>query len=444
MKKKLIEQMKDPRITKGMEGVVAIARIPAAGLLTIDFVDTDTKEVECRHCVTKNEFANYYPDTGIWDNKRLNNANEYERNYMFAKVYGASNIKKAGIGIKGDSLTSIDWHEYMVTQDKRSKSEHRKAVQCNERNEKVPELTEEEMQFLTRYIDGHRIIYYKRRGKYVDIACAECGHHGRYIMSRFMNCFEDVARPYLDFVPEHNMGGEQCPKCGTYAIWKAAGRMRVTQTKEDHRSLISVVDGNMVVRSFLLQKDIFGDEKAASFRTYYTEQSRVWFLDDRVQKDYFKYSGYTGREYWDYCNLAGNRNIQIKVGKTYRGNLDCLKETKFKYSQLDVELARNDYLNVIDYLECYLRYPMIEMLEKLGMTRLKKYLIKNFRWTELIRNGDNLVKRPEYLLKVTKQRFNDLRRKNGSVELLKLYQMEQKKKQTEPGSASQKNRRILF
>lgn len=239
MKKKLIEQMKAPRITKGMEGVVAIARIPAEGLLTIDFVDADTKEVEVRHCVTKTEFANYYPDTGIWDNKKLNNTNEFERIYMYEKVYGASNIKKA-IGIKGDSLQSIERHEYMVTQDKRMKQEHRKAVQCNERNEKVPEPTEEEVQFLTRYIDGHRIIYYKRKGKYVDIACAECGHHGRYIMSRFMNCFEDTARPCLDFVPEHNLGGEQCPECGTYAIWKAAGLTKTTQTKEDHSMITPV------------------------------------------------------------------------------------------------------------------------------------------------------------------------------------------------------------
>lgn len=418
MKKKLIENMPAPRITKDMEGMVVIARNPEKGLLTLDVVETLTKNVQVRICITKNEFMNYYPEEGIWDNKHIENiiTRISQGNILDYNLYGKSNIKKA-LGIN-NSLHSVELYEHEITREKRWAEEERRKKRCQERNAKVPELDKKMDEWLKRYVGGIHYIYYKRNGNNVQVACSACGKEGRYIMIPVT--YEDHLKKNLGFKPEHNMGGEPCPMCGTYGKWKAAGKTKGVYGQWDHRYVVDKVEDTIVIRYFEIKKIISGTEFEAWEKTDCVEVARNWFLKEKIQKDYNKYNPYTSKNFWDDVNLSGLANIQQRSGKVYLKK-NVLKGTPFQYSGLEQEVLQNDYTNAERYLTTYLKFPGIEMLGKLGMTRIKNAILDNWgecKW--LNQKG----KKPWDIFKITRQRFNDLKEKNGDIVLLSIYQYE--------------------
>lgn len=422
MKKKLIENLPAPRITKNMEGVVVIARNPAAGLLTLDVVETVTKEVEVRICVTEKEFANYYPETGAWDGKQIDGIMTFvtmgEGKIIHYDLYGKTNIQKV-LGKKYESILSVQAYEYYIAQEKRMDAERSRARACKRRNDAVPEPDENMKMWLERYVGLTHYIYYKRKGKYAQIACSACGHSGRYVM--IPETDEDIFRKHLDFKPEHNMGGKPCPACGAYGIWKAAGRTRGVWCTKDRRYIVDKVDGNIVVRYFEIEKHIQGTEWGTSENTICMEIARNWFIDSRLQKDYFKYDPFTGKDFWDDRNLAGMANIQQKSGKVRLKEERILEGTSFQYSGLGQEIRNNDYTDAVRYLSVYMRYQMIELLQKLGMTKLKCDILESYGEVEWLKREG---RKPQDIFMITKQRFNDLREKNGGKRLLGIYQYE--------------------
>ena len=424
MKKKMIENLPNPRITKDMEDMVVIARNPAKGLLTLDVVETVTKEVEVRICITRKEFMNYYPGRGIWDNKQIHSimteVSVGEGKIIFYDLYGKSNIQKV-LGKEYTSILSVQEYEYRISQEKRWNEERRKAEKCRERNAGVEEPDKELEAWLTRYVGGIHYIYYKRNGKYAQLACSACGHSGKYIM--IPEIFEDFLKPYLGFKPEHNMGGEPCPMCGVYGKWKAAGKTRGVYGNKDRRYVVDKVDGTVVIRYFEIEKYISGTEFEAHEDICCLELARNWFQEKKVQKDYYKHNPYTGVDFWDDRNLAGLASFQQRAGKVRLREKNILNGTSFQYSGLEREIQQSDYTDAERYLTVYQRYPVIEMLGKLGMTKMKRAILENYggeRWL------DQKAGKPQDMFKITKQRFNDLKEKNGDTTLLGIYQYERK------------------
>lgn len=423
MKKKLIENLPAPRITKNMKDFVVIAREPEKGILTLDVVEVAAREVQVRICVTKNEFANYYPETGKWDNKQISGIMlemEYSGGLIFYPLYGKSNIQKV-LGKKYESVHEVDCYEREIAAEKRWKTESRKKERCRERNARVPEPDKKMEQWLKRYVGQIHYIYYRRKGRYAQIACSACGHSGKFIM--IPETYEEHSQKCLGFKPEHKMGGEPCPFCGIHGSWRAAGKTTGTYPHNDHRYIVDKVDGSVLVRYFEIEKYIQGTEYVASERFSITEVARSWFTDNKVQKDYRKYDWYRELMFWDDRNLSGLASFVKKAGKVRLKEDNILEGTPYRYSGLEDEIVQNDYTDAENYLMVYQKFPVIEMLGKLGMTRIKENLLECGLW----RDVDWLLptaKKAQDIFMVTKQRFNDLCRQNGDRCLLGIYQYE--------------------
>lgn len=421
MKKKLIEAMDNPEYIKGMKGVVAVVRSPEKGLITLDVMEVKTRNVKVRVCLTDKEYANYYPESGMWDGKQIDTVFENNRWGMGdIKIYNIPVLEKAfeRKDVREQCwLYEIKGRESLISYGKRKRSEDRKEMQCQQRNNPLPDITDEERKWLINYVEPFHFLYYKRHGRYADIACSNCGKSGTVLTNPVT--LEEYAKRNMP-APRH-MEYTNCPWCGRSVQCRSEGRSRNTEIKEEYKYILYPDGmGSVVIRYFEIWKACWGSSQKAGESIHVYELARVWNLNGKQQKDWNK--GDEQQEDWDYKNICSMNPLKMKTGKVYRGNLDFLKETDMKYACIDQALANNDYENMEEYIGCYNKYPIMEMLTKLGMTKMRQYVLNNWRWTEKL---DPKGKTPAQVFRVTKQRFADLKRNNGGIELLELYQLEE-------------------
>lgn len=421
MKKKLIESMPLPCLPKGATGFVAIARRPEKGLVVIDYIDADVNLLVLRIGLRKWEYMNYIPGRGIWNQVNIRDIKHHldivPGDPDYTKIIsGKSHLEKL---FKKTNVGSI---ENMINWTIQSDRERARANRVEARNNKVPELTEQEESWLYTYVGPMHWAYYRRRKRKVDISCTACGKNGTFYINKYDLSLEEYTQS-VD-APEHNMYGD-CPICGSRVQFKAAGLVKGVYEKKDYRYIISRYDdADIVLRYFEVYKRFVGDEKSANESVRHEEIARTFYTDKKVHCDYHKYSPYTGQTFWDDRNLASMANIIKHSGKTYQGNLDLLKDTRFRYACIDKQLQRSDYSDMEAYISAYQKYPFIEMLQKLGMSNMVNYVIDYYYSTKLF---DRDAKGGPGIFRITKERFNRMREENLGVECLRLFQMEKKK-----------------
>ena len=420
MKKKLIEKLPYPRIPAGVTGVVAIVRQPEKDFVVVDYVNVDTHVNFLRLGLRKWEYANYITRTGTWNATFIYDVHlESYRNLQNVKIVsGKSYLKKmfGTIDIWGIENT-IRWRQL----EKREKSRREK---LQDRCSKILPLSDSEKEWLYRRIKPYHFAFYKRKGRKVKVACSACGKNHEYYLSNQDLSLEEIVNSIE--VPEHNTYGD-CPLCGTRIMWKAAGKAKGVYEEKDRRYLIHPYEDTAVIRYFETFKYIRGNEEYAQEEMHLEEVSRIFFLEKGKQKDYQVYNNFTGVEGWQDRNLYGMANITCRAGKTYRGNLDMLKDTKFKYAPIREYLLMNDYANIEDYMTAFLEMPFIEMLQKLHATKLTKDLIERAGWVSTYERFDKKEKSGPAILKITKERFNRLINKNLGWNWLLLFQYEKEK-----------------
>lgn len=417
MKKKLVEQMPAPTIRKRKEEYVGIARMPAEGLCTVDFVNTKTKQIYVRVCLTEKEWMNYYPDTGKWDYKTLRSVTQGNMQiqreiYMSPKYIDKENLFRITKG------REISKYQYDITNNKISNRYAARRRQLKERCDKMPEITSEMEEWLTEDINDFHFLYYKRTKRKVTVTCSACGQ--TKTLWTHPVTLEEMVQPYIE-TPIHGHHTE-CPMCNANVIMRAAGRTKGVFSKTNHRYIVQrYKEEDLVIRYFDVHKEIIGKIGNAQEESHITEVARIFFMENgKVQKDFCKYNPYTGEDFWDDCNLSSLSNIQLFKGKTYGGNMEEIAQTRFKYSGVEKMVLTDQSASVIDYLQAYNKFPQLEILQKLGMISLANYIIRNI-WTDLINpKGKNITE----IFGITKARFNDLRTKNGDQRLLRIYQME--------------------
>ena len=142
MKKKLVECMSAPKYKKTKERYIAIARMPADGLCTVDYIDTKTNVIEVRICITKKEWMNYYPETGKWDYKDWTSICPGVPIYK-AKIQNKSYVNRI------TSNHTIIAHQNKILWEKRNNKYNRRKEKLEERCAKVQELTKDMKSWLT-------------------------------------------------------------------------------------------------------------------------------------------------------------------------------------------------------------------------------------------------------------------------------------------------------
>ena len=224
--------------------------------------------------------------------------------------------------------------------------------------------------------------------------------------------------------------------CGAHGEYKCQGKMKNGLRKSTHLFLgQKYKDAGMVMRYVEVEKEWVmelvctdkGEEMHGAYEKISgVEIARVYFEPSKkIQKDYHKFDPYSGRDYWDDCNMYGLQNINISEAPIMPETYEEMQGTMFQYSALKEYARKNWRINPVDYLERYMETPQIEMLVKMGLIGVVKQLVKCRYGIVTAQNA----RRPDEFLSIRKERVKQLIRKQGDIELLETMQMEKRQNQ---------------
>ena len=414
-----------------------------------------------RIVLTQKDFGTYFPKTEEWTRKKCDDGYSYSQRLIWRidenRIDDWEQLEQENILQSSEDLERIKrycgteiwkkerWWEYIgrkqddIAYKARRKAQERKyerrqqALKDRAKNTKIlPEGKILEMADRMYFHEEH-YLYYKKHGNWVQIACSACGGvtDARWKAGEF---YESQFERWTD-EPRENRAGI-CPLCGATGTYKCKGKAKREHSKSIHVFLgQKYKETGMVLRYIEVTKSWNlglictekGDEMYnASEKLSGVEIARAYFEPGKKEQiDYQKYNPYSGENFWDDCNLYGMNSISIKSGPIMNETYEEMKGTIFQYSALQ-EYAREEEVNPIDYFERYERTPQIEMLVKLGLTKVVSQLV-NCRYG-IVANVD--ARRPDEFLGIRKERVKQLIAWKGDIELLEVMQMERRMQKT--------------
>lgn len=441
-------------------GVTAEQEIAGENHLFVEVYKNKAEAAETpvvRIVLTEKDFGTYFPDRGEWSGAKLD---EYsllwetpeERDWRYGKLEKKTdrNVFQSPEDLErlkefckkrydiqfGRWWTYISSHQEYITVSKRNaaykKKQKRREDALNDRIAHTPELPEKKI--LERadllYFGNQHYLYYKKRGSWAKIACSNCGGvtDGRWktgisYESQFQRSIEE---------PIQEKYGT-CPMCGAKGLYKCQGKV-----KEDYSKKVSMYLGqkyreNGVVIRYLEVEKIYklyeecgrnGNEMTGAAEVLSgVEIARTYFEPGKEpQTDFHKHDPYRKKDFWDDCNLGGNYNIRIKDGHVMSESFRALQGTMFQYSALEEYCRQFSKAKPIDYLKRYTETPQLEMLVKLGLTKIVDQLV--WGGFGIVNNID--AKRPDEFLGIRKERVKQLIRVKGDITFLRIMQMERR------------------
>ena len=410
-----------------------------------------------RIVLTKKDFGTYWPEKEEWTRQKIKPDSCYGRVIWVEEHPTWEQEKKENILQSTEDLERIKkfckanvyneehWWEYIykheddiVTTARRNR-EHKVYMRRQEaladRMAHTKELPEKEI--LERadrlYFHNQHYLYYKKHGCWAHIACSKCGG---VTDARWKSgiSYESQFQRWTEEPREGHYG--TCPMCGARGEYKCQGKVKDTCDKYIYLFLGQKYKENGMVMRYVKKKKkwtlgfICGDKDPemynASEELSGVEIARAYFEPGKkVQIDYHKHDPYTGKDFWDDCNLYGMANIPISAGLIMSETYEEMKGTIFQYSALQ-EYAKNvREVNPIDYLERYSQTPQIEVLVKMGLTDVVEKLVKCYYGIV----ADENARRPDQFLGIRKERVKQLIRKKGDTHLLGVMQMEKRQGQ---------------
>ncbi len=393
-----------------------------------------------RMVFTQKDWGLYYPDTGCWSAAGL----DEERKKI------GSNCKKRDnkcymAGYQGDTVWKFtgdtrDWKYttwvgalqsliYNIKAQRVQKREDKRADGLKEREQNTPPLPKGLEDWAKKTgIGSEHFLYYKRHGRYADIACSACGQVTEAAI-RSADTYEGQFEKIIP-VPQHGSAGI-CPRCGMTGIYKAQGKTKgvwghgmncfIAQRYKDNGAMVRYVEIEKIYRldTFLDEKEVM---TGASEKFIITEIARTYLEEGKKpQTDYHKFSSYSG-EFWDDCNLQGMNNILIKAARIYPESYKELRETFLKYSAAEIYGKYKAVYNLKEYLERYTQWPQIEMFVKMGLYHIVESIVAGY--CGII--ADQYAIKPEGFLGIYKRRIRDLKTLQGDLDYLKIWQMEKR------------------
>jgi hypothetical protein len=466
MKKKTIEKIPYLTLPANQKeakyiGITAFKNIAHELHLFLEvYKNGENREVPvARIVLTKKDFGTYFPESDEWSQGNiLTDGYYYSTGYRLVwenkikNIDDTERVKKENVLNSEEDLHRIqkmckdvvmgerEWWNYIsehqndIVTDKRIKASNRKYERrqqaLKDRQDHTPELPEEVILDLADrlYFSEKHFLYYKKRGSWADIACSECGgvSHGRWksgisYESQFQKQIEE---------PREGLIGK-CPLCGARGEYKCQGKVKGVHEKKIHIFLgQKYKESGMVIRYVEVSKEWvleqISEEKGIEMSGAYeklsgVEIARAYFEPDKkVQIDYYKHNNYTGKDFWDDCNLNGIANIEIRDGYVMRKTYENMSGTMFQYSAMKEYADYKSIFNPIEYLERYQQTPQIEMLVKMGIDGVVEKLLKCQYGIVANENGKTM----NTFLGIRKQRVRQLKESRGDLDILKVMQME--------------------
>lgn len=219
--------------------------------------------------------------------------------------------------------------------------------------------------------------------------------------------------------------------CGAEGEYKPCG---MSQEVHQARAYVFKADRyketGAVFRYILLEKSWFLDKKEdGSGRPAMTgayeklesiELARTYISGGKVQTDYCKHNPYTGKNFWDDCNLSRFSCLRVNDAPLYPDFTEKLKGTEAQYSAIGLYAEAAGGVNARDYMERYVHTPQIEMLVKLKLYGIVKSLLL-CRYG-IVRNEE--AESPDGFLGIRKEKQKFLMDRQGDLSVLKVLQME--------------------
>lgn len=407
-----------------------------------------------RIVLNEKDFGTFFPGSGTWSRGRITR-NTWD-NYGLIWREEDERILKSAIAMEEENIlyskedmerikafTNVDhwresqWWKYIdkrqeniTTTENREKSRRRyerRQQALEERERLTPELPEKRiLEYADRVIfHGSHYLFYKKHGVRAMIACSKCGGVSDERWKPGMSYESTFER----MIQEPRMGDMgTCPMCGARGAYIPQGRAKSFHRKTAHLFLGQRYKKGMVFRYIEVGKEwqieLIGEEIFnAREQVDGVEIARAYFEPGKkTQIDYHKHNQWSGNDFWDDCNLSGMNNIYIKEAHIMPETYGNIKGTFLEYSALrEYERAAGD-VNVFDYIERYIQTPQIEMIVKLGLTKIAGELV---RCRYGIINDEN-ADRIDTFLGIRKERVAQLIEHKGDTGILRTMQMEKR------------------
>lgn len=447
MKKKAIEQIPF-RGGKEYEAQAYTQEIKGDSYL---FVDITEEEPKMRVCLTKNDWGIYYPASGEWSRAQTREfgcVNDIWNQEVKISQEDEKLIQK-WTGKDEKWGCAIALHERRIIEDSEARKRERRQQALDERCNLTPPLPVGIDAWADKELFKEKhYLYYRKKGRYATICCSKCERAGREAI-KAKDTFEGQFEKIIER-PEHGKEGT-CPYCGAKGAWFAMGRAKEDHDISEYFFLANKYKNDgLVVRYSRAYKTFsfreVGEKYYAGEIVSITEISRMFierkeikmadifkaavhgymngkFWKFKIQKDFHKWDPWRQCDFWDDCNLSGMRNIMVAPAKVHPDAWKVLEGSFAQYSAAKeyTDQAGNDEIDLMRYLEAYIKYPRLEMLVKMGMIHVAKEVVCGT--THLI---DTSAKRPEDVLRIYKSRTPMLQARRGDPRLLKAMQAEKK------------------
>jgi hypothetical protein len=271
----------------------------------------------------------------------------------------------------------------------------------------LPEVKQAAFDWAERMANIPHFLYYRRSGKKAYLHCSTCGEHYEGRTDQPVT-IEDNACCFVG-KPVHGAVGI-CRKCGRAARYAAEGKLRRTSYSTWYWITGQAVGEDYVFRAFRTESaSMVGEET----RIWHTEYARVVLRKGKRPQKWYYFGYYTPAD-WHPYNTGGYSNIAIRQDHYFHEWKDEIEKTWMHYADAE------DY-DPLAYYMALSWHPDLEMIQKLGMSKLERAIIGGWAigW-----NGRG--KTPAARLRINKGRLKDLREKKGDTNWLKVYQMEKK------------------
>lgn len=436
-------------------GVTAVKNIGHQRHLLLEVYENKKKSKKIpvvRIALTKKDFGTYWPDKQIWTRQQLSAYSPIWTNThtYTAKILADENILQSpedlariksfcGTEIYNDTRWwgHIAEYEGDITSKERTKRVERKYKRRQEalkdRQANTKELPEKSILYRADHVYFHdeHFLYYKKHGSWADIACSKCGGVTT-AKWKYSGAYEEQFEKHIAEPREGDFG--TCPMCGAHGQYKCKGKAKGSTRKTRYLFLgQKYKDDGFVMRYIQVEKEwtlgfIAGENDNEMYNAYEklsgVELARAYFEPGKkVQVDYNKHDPYVGRDFWDDCNLYGLSSIRINSEPILPETYGELTGTMFQYSAMkEYTDSLMSVCNPVEYLECYMRTPQLEMLVKMHLIGVAEKLIKcQYGIIE-----DETATRPDEFLGIRKEKLKLLIKEKGDIGLLRVLQMEKR------------------
>ncbi|MCI8374897.1 MAG: hypothetical protein HFI29_05600 [Lachnospiraceae bacterium] len=468
MKKKTIEKipyLKLPGVKRGKAvEYVAVTAVKEIGEEPHLFVEVYRNKKECkeipvvRTVLTKKDFGTFFPEAGTWSRGRIERNTWSNRGLIWrendkqirksAKAMAEENvlyssadlvrIQKFFAGMK--AWSEEEWWEYIskkqeeiTVQESQKKSERkrkRRQQALKEREENTPELPEKE---ILEYADKvlfytKHYLYYRKHGSRAVAVCSKCGgvtdarwKTGLSYESQFERVIEEPRMDQDSICPMCKARGTYMPQGRAKSFYKETRYLFLGQKYKENGMVFRYIEVEKEWQLELTQGEKEKKMYGASEKLTGIELARVYFEPGKkVQKDYQKYSPWSGENFWDDCNLSGFNSINIRKARIMPETYTNMTDTFLQYSALEDYQKKGGDTDPVEYLERYIHTPQIEMLIKLGLIHVVEELVRCHYGIVANEQAD----RVDTFLGIRKERVKQLIKYRGDLSILKVMQME--------------------